>query len=217
MDWKYKHFNQEAVFQAPRQTVLEVARAFVAESIRWQITDTADGFEARGYSFAHQATAKFRIEPAADGTRVAVELLVERASSLGFMLFDVGGYYNHQICKWLAGIQWSLHQRLTSASGAESPPQNKPAILQDNKIASHIFSGCFLIIAVIFALYFLSILIFAIVGLATGHLYLVGRGDPLVVHGGWARAISGIILAIVVFIGLRIRRGTRPRKDPIVT
>ena len=217
MDWKNKHFDQAAVFQARAELVFEVARSFVAESLGWQITDTADGFEASGSSFSHQATAKFRIEPAANGTKVAVELLVVRASPLGFMLFDVGGYYNHQIRKWLAGIQWSLHQRLTSASGAESPPQDKPAIRQDNKIASHIFSGCFLLIAVIFALYFLSILVFAIVGLATGHLYLLGRGDLLVVHGVWARAISGIILAIIVFIGLRIRRGTRPRKDPFAT
>ena len=109
MDWKDKHFHQEMVFQAPRETVLEAARAFAGESLGWQIADTADGFEARGYSAAHQATARFRIAPASRGTKVQVELLVERASPLGFMLFDVGGYYNRQIRKWLEGIQWHVH------------------------------------------------------------------------------------------------------------
>jgi hypothetical protein len=217
MDWKNKHFDQAAVFQAQAELVFEAARSFMAESLGWQITDTPDGFEARGYSFSHQAKAKFRIEPVANGTKLVVELLVERASPLGFMMFDVGGYYNRQIRKWLAGIQWGVHQRLRSAPGAESSPQNVPAILQNNGLASHVFSGCFLLIVVIFALYFLSILVFAIIGLSTGYLYLPGRGDPLVVHGGWARAISGIILTIVVFFGLRIRKGTRSRKDRFVT
>src|SRR5438552_1764866 len=100
MDWKYKHFNQDAVFKAPRESVLEAAAAVATESLRgWQINNTSDGFMASGYSAWHEAAATFRIEAAAGGTRVAVELLVERASPSGFMLVDVGGYYNAQIHK----------------------------------------------------------------------------------------------------------------------
>jgi len=127
MDWKYKHFHQERVFAAPRDLVTEAARTFMTESLGWRITDfglggdsgrdvrapsdTMDGFTAEGYSFSHRAIANLHIQTTAggasseNGTRVAIELLVERASSWGFMLFDVGGYYNIQIRKCLDGIQ----------------------------------------------------------------------------------------------------------------
>jgi len=113
MDWKYKHFHQERVFPEPRDAVLEAARAFMAESLGWRIADTADGFTAEGDSFAHHAIANFQIQSVAGGTRVTIELRVERASALGFMLFDVGGYYSIQIRKWLDGTAWQIHQRLT--------------------------------------------------------------------------------------------------------
>ena len=85
----------------------------MAESLGWQITDTPDGFTAEGSSFAHKAIAHMRMQSYASGTRVAVELLVERASRLGFMLFDVGGCCSIQMRKWLDGIQWNLHQKQT--------------------------------------------------------------------------------------------------------
>lgn len=114
MDWKNKRFEREEVFQAERDLVSEAAHSFAAESLAgWQVADTADGFEARGDSASHAATAKFLIEPAPPGTKVAVTLLVERAGPLGFMLFDVGGYYDGQLRKWLEGIRRHLEQRLT--------------------------------------------------------------------------------------------------------
>ena len=202
MDWKHKHFYQERVFQAPRDVVLEAARTFVAESLGWQITETPDGFRAEGSSFAHQAIANLRIQSDAGGTKVAVELLVERASSLGFMLFDVGGYYSIQIRKWLDGIQWVIHQKLTD--GQDETPN--PLVLAANKPAAHIFNGCLVFIAVMIGLYFLVTFICAVIGLLTGHLYLVGRGGTLAVHGIWARTISALILMFGAWIGLRIKR-----------
>jgi hypothetical protein len=192
MDWKYKQFNSERTFQAPRYEVFEAARAFVAESLRWQIAETADGFEARGYSFFHAATAKFRIEPAAGGTKVALELVVERASALGFMLFDVGGYYNIQIRKWFDSIQWCLRQRLTSGQDASE----NPVVLQANKPTAYIFNGCLVFICVTFTLYLVFILITAVIGLLTGHLYTLGRGRGTSLHGAWARIVSAIILIL---------------------
>src|SRR5712692_6606424 len=156
MDWKYKHFHQERVFAAPRDVVTEAARTFMAESLGWQVTNTPDGFTSQGYSFSHRAIANLQIQTAAggaseSGTRVAVELLVERAGWRGFMLFDVGGYYNIQIRKWLDGIQWSLHQKLT---GSHDESTN-PLVLADKKPAAYIFNGCLVFIIVTFALYFL--------------------------------------------------------------
>jgi hypothetical protein len=112
MDWKYKHFNQEAVFKASRQDVLEAARLSAAESLEL-VADTTDGFIARGYKAWHAVIATFHITSTGDETRVAVELLVERAAMRAYMLVDVGGYYNGQIDKWFSGMA----QRLGSAQG----------------------------------------------------------------------------------------------------
>jgi hypothetical protein len=202
MDWKYKHFHQERVFPAERELVFEAARAFMGESLGWQVTDTPEGFTARGYSFSHRAIANLHIQSAAAGTNVAVELLVERAGWRGFMLFDVGGYYNIQIRKWLDGIQWSLHQKLT---GSRDESTN-PLVVAQNKPAAFIFNGCLLFIVAIFGLYFLITFICAVIGLLTGSLYLWGRGGTLVVHGILARIVSALILLFGAFIAWRIKR-----------
>jgi len=107
LDWKYKHFNQEAVFKASPENVLEAARAIVTESLEG-IENTTDGFIARGYSAWHAAIATFRIMSAPEGTKVAVELLVERAAMRGYMLVDIGSYYNGQIDKWFSRISQRL-------------------------------------------------------------------------------------------------------------
>ena len=207
MDWKYKHFHQERVFPGTRDVVLDAARTFMAESLGWQITNTPEGFSAQGYSFSHPAIANLRIQSAADGassesgTRVAVELLVERAGWRGFMLLDVGGYYNIQIRKWLDGVQWALHQKLT---GSHDESTN-PLVLAANKPSAYIFNGCLVFIVVTFALYFLVTFISALVGILTGHLFLLGRGS-LIIHGVWARILSALILMFGAFLVWRIRR-----------
>src|SRR6266404_7961477 len=189
MDWKYKPFYQERVFLAPRDLVFEAARTFMAESLGWPVTNTVDGFTAEGHSFSHGAIANLRIQSAADGTKVVVELLVERAGGRGFMLFDVGGYYDIQIRKWLDGVQWSLHQKLT---GSHDESTN-PLVLAQNKPAAYIFNGCLVFIVVMLSLYFLVIFISAVVGLLTGHLFLLGSGSSSI-HGIWARILSALIL-----------------------
>lgn len=200
MSWKNTHFEREAVYQARRELVFEAARSFAAESlVGWQVTDTADGFEARGSSAAHVATAKFRIEPAPSGTKVAVTLLVERAGPLGFMLFDVGGYYDGQMRKWLEGIEWHLQQRLTSATGRGAAEQGTRAIPKATGMTP-LYVGCLV------ALFVVPVFLFCVdaaVGLVTGDLYLLGRRGETI-HGPWARIISGIFLMIVVLVGVRM-------------
>ena len=202
MDWKYKHFHQERVFPAPRDVVTQAARTFMAESLGWQITDTADGFTAQGYSFTHRAIANLQFQSAAGGTKVAIELLVERTSWRGYMLFDVGAYYNIQIRRWLDGVQWVLHQELT---GTHDESQN-PLVLAQNKPAAYIFNGCLMSIVVMFGLYFLITFIEAVVGLLTGNLYLLGRGGTLAIHGMWGRIVSALILIFGAFVVWRIKR-----------
>lgn len=139
MDWKYKHFNHEAVFGAFGGSVLDAARAVVAESLG-NIEDTADGFIARGNSAWHAAIATFHVIPAAEGTRLTVELLVERAAMRGYMLFDVGGYYNIQIDKWFKGIA----QRL----GTDNEQILVSKTTRDSKIPQGCLMGCLVYLVV---------------------------------------------------------------------
>jgi hypothetical protein len=207
MDWKYKHFHQEKVFAGPREVVREAARAFMGESLGWKIADTADGFTAEGYSFSHRAIASLHIQTASGGTRAAIDLLVERTGWHGFMLFDVGGYYDAQIRKWLDGVQWRLHQRETGRLDESA----NPLVLANKKPAARIFNGCLVFIVVMFALYFIVTFICAVVGLISGNLFLLGRGGTLVVHGAWGRIVSALILMIGAFLAWRIRSVSRTR------
>lgn len=204
MDWKYKHFCQRRIFTSAHDEVLEAARRYVSDQLGWQIKGIAEGFEATGSSFAHDVIARFRIEPAQASTCVTVELLVERASSLGFMIVDIGGYYNIQIRKWFEGIQWCLRQSLTpQPEGARA--HLEPPVYQANKPAAYIFNGCFVFIAVTFGLYAVFVLVTASVGLLTGHLLMIGRAGSTTMHGVWARIVSAAILLFGAFILWRVK------------
>ncbi|HEY8204987.1 MAG TPA: hypothetical protein VIF81_09695 [Pyrinomonadaceae bacterium] len=133
---------------------------------------------------------------------MTLELLVERAGVSGFMLFDVGGYYNIQIRKWLDGIQWHIHQNFTSGQ----PQSPTPPMPQSNKGAACLFNGCLGFIVVMFGLSFIVALICAVVGLITGHLYLLGRGGTLVIEGILARIVSALILLVGVWIVWRLKK-----------
>lgn len=201
MDWKYKHFHQERVFAEPRDLVIEAAREYMTQSLGWKISETAEGFDAEGSSFSHQATADIGLHPVAEGTRLTIDLAVSRAGASGFMLFDVGGYYNIQILKWLDGIQWTIHQKVTPGEERQNPP-----VPATNKVAGCVFNGCLAFIVLMTGLYFMITIISAVIGVITGNLYLVGRGGTSELHGIWARIVAVAILAAGVFITLMIRK-----------
>ena len=204
MDWKYKHFRQERIFQSPREEVLDAARAYLTESLGWTIKDTLNGFTAEGFSFFHAAIADFQIKSLAEGTSVAVELRVERAGGAVFMLFDAGGYYSIQIRKWLEGIQWRIHRNVTGGD----PSAANPHVPDASKTTARLFNGLLGFIVVMFALWALVTVISAVVGLITGNLYLWGRGGTHVIHGLLARIVSAAILLAGVWIGWKIKRGS---------
>lgn len=198
MDWKYKHFASEMTFSASRAEVIEAARNYVSASLGWPLVETVDGLETKGYSFAHAATAKFHLTASTNGTKVGVELAVERASTLGFMLFDVGGYYNRQIRKWLEGIQWQLQHKSFLPTSQQPLTQVKPPQAWPTR-----FFGKFLylLVASWLIILLLSFLVLPLVGLITGHLYIPGRGSGgITLHGAWARIISALILMLTTFI-----------------
>jgi hypothetical protein len=207
MDWKYKHFHQEKVFAAPPDLVFETVRGYVTDTLGWKIAETDQGLTGEGQCFLHRAIASFRVEPAANATKLIIVLQVERAGSSGFMLWDVGGYYNIQIRKWFEGIQWLIHQRLAGGEIQSAAP-----VPATNKFGACVFNGCLVFIVAGVALWFTVNLISAMIGLLTGTLYLFGRGGTVVVHGIWARIVSALILALGVFIVWKMMRKRTERK-----
>jgi len=207
MDFKYKHFHQQRLYSASPEEVFDRARAVMADSVGWTITkETSGGLTAEGSSFGHAGIASIQIRSTAAGTLVEVELRMQRAGFGGFMLFDVGGYYNIQIRKWLDAIQASLHQQ---ATGQAPPPA--PPLQSRNKTAACAFNGCLILIAITIAIYFLVTFICAVIGLTTGNLLLIGRGGDIRVHGWAARAISAVILLFGAWIMWRIVKRPRAR------
>ena len=71
------------------------------------------------------------------------------------------------------------------------------------------YAACFGI-GLYFAIYFVA----AVVGLVTGHLYLLpARGAPgETLHGVWARIVSGIILSVFAVILVSVLRKRRKRR-----
>ena len=203
MDWKYKHFHQERNFAAPRDAVIDAARKYFVESLGWQINEDEEGFGAEGYSFSHKCIAKLRFLSDASATKVVVDLAANRAGGRGFMLFDVGGYYNIQIRHWLDGTQANLQAQLSPQSATYSNPAPSSST---NRGTACVFNGCIGFIVAMFALYVLVTFSEAIIGLITGHLYLIGRGGTLEVDGIPGRVTSALIIMFILFIGWRVNK-----------
>ncbi len=107
MDWNYKHFAEQAVFNAPMQSVLEAARSVGAKELG-PVQETAEGFTARGYRGFHTTLATFRAASGTSGTELKVELEVKRFSLWGYILWDPFGFYSAMIDKWFSEISQRL-------------------------------------------------------------------------------------------------------------
>lgn len=212
MDWRYQQFEREAVFPEERERVLEGTRAFVTTSLAgWQVTDTADGIQITGQCGGHRAKGIFRIETVSGGTKVIIALLVERAGPLGFLLFDVGGYYNGQMFHWLEGIQRQLLRARSdfAAQGVAAPAAQPPLLPKASSRLANCFAGCALLsVFCLVAFYGIT----AVVGLVTGHYSLFGRhGETL--HGPWARIFSAFILTLIALLFYSVGRKRRNARD----
>jgi hypothetical protein len=205
MDWTFKHFHQERSFAAPQDAVAEAARKYFAESLAWQVTAGAEGFNAEGYSFSHKCLVTLRFPTDGASTKMVVDLAVKRAGGRGFMLFDVGGYYNLQVRHWLDGTQANVHSILSPQASTSSNPVPAP-LASNNKSTACLFNGCIGFIVAMFALYVLVTVIEAMIGLITGHLYLFGRGGTIVIEGMAGRITSALITMFILFIVWRIKK-----------
>jgi hypothetical protein len=127
-------------FPAPPQAVVFAARRFADQALAgWAVQATAEGFDASGESAFHHAVAHFRFVAIPNGTKVDVELLVERASAVGgFMLVDIGGYYDSQLWKWLWAIGQELNNLHTdphARASVEPSGAAQPKVTVDARVA----------------------------------------------------------------------------------
>jgi hypothetical protein len=217
MDSIYKQFTGEAVFQAELEIVREAVRAFAGNWLAdWKLIETADGFEATGQSAGLPAIAKFRIESAAGGTKVAVGLQVEQASPPGSTPAGTGKDYDNQIRKWLEAIPWWVQQEQAAANHpaghhgngfpSELPKRRRPRI-------GEIAGGSVIIFSLLaVTLYAIS----AVIGLLTGSLFLPSKRNPNPppIHGLPARIISALILALFGWLVFTIWKLTKRKRNP---
>jgi len=91
---------------------------------------------------------------------------------------------------------------------AAEPPGRVEQTVPQRRLAANLVGGC---LTALLAFCVLTYLITSIIGLLTGNLYLLGRGGTKTVHGLWARVISALILAVFVWVLVRVLRykGTR--------
>jgi hypothetical protein len=207
MDWKYRRFRREQTFPKSRETVLQAARECVADGQAWSITDTSTGFEAKGYSGFHLAAAAFDFAQTGDGATMTVDLRVERASNFGFMLFEIGGYYDGLLARWIEGVRQRVDDRFAGVAAAHPPRAGHARLFDTVVMVLAFFRGLAFV---------LNFVVFPLIALVTGNLYFIGRGSsgpPL--HGAWARGVSVALLLVDAWIAYRIfgsrRRGASAR------
>ena len=91
---------------------------------------------------------------------------------------------------FFAQVQHIIAQGPISGSATKPGPTTHAKSSPANKVGA-IFVGCTL---TLFLLGLLMFLLFAVIGLLTGTLYIPGRGHEITLHGIWARIVSGLIL-----------------------
>ena len=110
---------------------------------------------------------------------------------------------------FFAQIQHTIAQGPTSGSATQPGPTTQAKSPSANKVGS-IFIGCTL---TVFLLGLLLYLLFAVIGLVSGTLYMPGRGGELTLHGMWARIVSGLILVGFAWILALIFRNRRRKRS----
>jgi hypothetical protein len=112
---------------------------------------------------------------------------------------------------FFAQVQHTIAQGAISGSATEPGPMTQATqpLAKKSRVGS-ILIGCTL---TVFLLGLLMYLLFAVIGLLTGTLFMPGRGQGITLHGIWARIVSGLILGgfvLLMVLVLRKRKKSRP-------
>jgi len=112
---------------------------------------------------------------------------------------------------FFALVQHAIAQGPVSGSATEPEPITQAKRLLPNKSpVGAIFIGCTL---TVFLLGLLMYLLFAVIGLLTGTLYIPGRGPDVTFHGIWARIVSGLILLGFAWLLVLVFRNSRRKRS----
>lgn len=201
-------FSERRAFQL-RQDELAAAVRAALENLGWSYKALSDEEFLASVPFSGLTWGeefKVRIHPGG-----VIEAESECVNGRVPQVFDFGR--NRQNVQTFLGLVargtgQGIQQRPVNAAMQESARRVAQAVPQ-RRLAVTLFGGC-LIAALAFGI--LIYLVTSVIGLLTGNLYLLGRGDATVVHGTWARIISAVILALFVWILVRVlkfRRKTR--------
>jgi len=110
---------------------------------------------------------------------------------------------------FFAQVQHTIAQGPISGSATEPGPTTRAKSSPANKVGA-IFIGCTL---TLFLFGLLMYLLFAVIGLLTGTLFLPGRGGEVTLHGIWARIISGLILVGFGWLLMLVFRKSRRKRS----
>ena len=198
-------FSESRTFPIPLDELRTVVKS-VLQNAGWSYQMPSDDeFVAQtpnsGWSWGEQVSA--RISP--DG-KIQV---VSKCHGYRPQIIDFGKNKTN-VELFFAQVQHTIAQGSISGSATEPGPTTQAKSSPANKVGS-IFIGCTL---VVFLLGLLGYLLFAVIGLLTGTLFLPGRGHGITLHGMWARIISGLVL--VGFTGLLVlvfRKSRRKRSE----
>ena len=106
-------------------------------------------------------------------------------------------------------VQHTISQGPASGSATAPGPITQTKSSPANRVGS-IFIGCAL---TLFLLGLLMYLLFAVIGLLTGTLFMPGRGNGITLHGTWARIVSGLILVGFTWVLLLVFRKSRRKRS----
>ncbi len=181
------HFSESrTIWLQPDELRTAVKSALENAGWSYQILSD-DEFVARipmtGWSWGEELTAK--ISP--DG----MIQVVSKCHGYRPQIIDFGKNRTN-VELFFALVQHAIAQGPVIGSATEpgSINQAKQPLPQKSPVGA-IFFGCTL---ACFLFSLLMFLLFAVIGLLTGTLYIPGRGHEITLHGIWARIVSGLIL-----------------------
>jgi hypothetical protein len=198
-------FSESRTFPIPLDELRTVVKS-VLEKAGWSYQLLSDDeFVAQTPNSGWSWGEEFRARIFPDG-KIRV---VSKCHGYRPQLIDFGKNRNN-VELFFAQVQHTIAQGAISDPATEPGPITQAKSPSANKVGS-IFIGCTL---TVFLLGLLVYLLFAVIGLLTGTLFMPGRGQGITLHGMWARIVSALILlGFAWLLVLVLRKGRRKRSE----
>jgi hypothetical protein len=198
-------FSESRTFPIPPDELRTVVKSVLA-SAGWSYQmPTDDEFVAQTPNSGWSWGEEFRARIFPDGKiQVASKCHGSRPQLIDF------GRNKTNVESFFAQVQHTIARGSISGPAIQPGPLTQVKSSPATKVGS-IFIGCTM---TVFLLGLLMYLLFAVIGLLTGTLYMPGRGGDLTLHGTWARIVSGLILVgFAVLLVLVFRKRRRKRSE----